>query len=54
MKAIHLSYDRQKLRKCAQEIGALFGLELPAGLREDRGVARFDAPPQITKAEKAQ
>jgi hypothetical protein len=54
MKAIHLSHDRQTLRKCAQEIGAKFGLELPAGLREDRGAARFDDPPQITKAEKAQ
>ena len=54
MKAIHLSHDRQKLRKCAQEIGAKFGLELPAGLREDRGIERFNDPPQITKAEKAQ
>jgi len=53
MRAIQLSHDRQKLRSCAQELAAEFGLELPPGLREDRGAARFEQPKQPTKAEKA-
>lgn len=44
MKAIHLGHDRQKLRKCAQELAAEFGLSLPQGLAEDRGIARFEDP----------
>jgi hypothetical protein len=53
MKAIQLSHDRQKLRRCAQELAAEFGLELPPNLANDRGAARFDEPPQPTRAEKA-
>ncbi len=53
MKAIHLSYDRQKLRRCAQELAAEFGTPLPPGLAEDRGAARFDGPKPPSRAEKA-
>jgi hypothetical protein len=53
MKAIQLSHDRQKLRRCARELAAAFGLELPPNLANDRGAARFDEPPQPTRAEKA-
>jgi Relaxase/Mobilisation nuclease domain len=51
MRAIQLSHDRQKLRRCAQELAAEFGTPLPPGLREDRRAARFDQPKQPTKAE---
>lgn len=54
MKAIHLSHDRQKLRRCARELAAEFGTKLPPGLAEDRGAERFNDPPQPTRAEKAQ
>lgn len=57
MKAIHLSHDRQKLRKCAQELAAEFGLDLPEGLKADRGAGRFEDPDRRkrpTRAEKAQ
>jgi hypothetical protein len=57
MKAIHLSHDRQKLRNCAQALGAEFGFDLPAGLKEDRGAERFEDPERKkrpTRAEKAQ
>lgn len=53
MKAIPLSHDRQKLRRCAKDLAAEFGLELPPNLANDRGNARFDDPPQPTRAEKA-
>lgn len=53
MKAIHLSHDRQKLRRCARELAAEFGLELPPNLANDRGISRFEEPPQRTRAEKA-
>jgi relaxase-like protein len=55
MKAIHLGHDRQKLRKCAQELAAEFGLALPKGLAEDRGPARFEDParaPAPSRADK--
>ena len=42
MKAVQLSHDRQKLRVVAQELGQQFGHDLPHGLRNDRGAARFD------------
>lgn len=57
MKAIHLSHDRQKLRKCAQLLAAEFGLTLPDGLKNDRGAERFTDPERLrrpTRAEKAQ
>lgn len=57
MKAIHLSHDKQKLRKCAQLLAAEFGLPLPDGLKNDRGAARFADPERSkrpTRAEKAQ
>lgn len=57
MKAIHLSHDRQKLRKCAQMLAAEFGLELPDGLKSDRGAERFadaERARRPTRAEKAQ
>lgn len=53
MRAIQLSFDRQKLRRCAQELAAEFGLALPPGLAQDRGPERFDDPPRPTRAEKA-
>ncbi|MGH6922866.1 MAG: relaxase/mobilization nuclease domain-containing protein [Propylenella sp.] len=53
MKAVHLSHDRQKLRRCAQELAARFGTELPPNLAQDRGAERFESPPQPTRAEKA-
>lgn len=53
MRAIQLSFDRQKLRRCAQDLAAEFGLELPPGLAQDRGAERFDDPPRPTRAEKA-
>ena len=53
MKAIHFSHDRQKLRRCAQELAAQFGTELPPGLAKDCGEGRFDRKPQPTRAEKA-
>lgn len=53
MKAIQLSHDRQKLRRCARELAAAFGLELPPNLANDRGAMRWDEPPQPTRAEKA-
>lgn len=53
MRAIPLSFDRQKLRRCAQELAAEFGVELPPGLARDRGAERFNDPPRPTRAEKA-
>ncbi|MCC6206452.1 MAG: relaxase/mobilization nuclease domain-containing protein, partial [Hyphomicrobiales bacterium] len=53
LKAIHLSHDRQKLRRCAQDLAAEFGTPLPPGLANDRGAERFKDPPQPTRAEKA-
>lgn len=53
MRAIQLSFDRQKLRRCAQDLATEFGLELPPGLTHDRGAERFDDPPRPTRAEKA-
>ncbi len=53
MKAIHLSHDKQKLRRCAQELATEFGLPLPEGLARDRGKDRFDDKSQPTRAEKA-
>ncbi|TIQ08751.1 MAG: relaxase [Mesorhizobium sp.] len=53
MKAIHLSHDRQKLRRCARELAALFGFELPPGLAQDRGAERFADRKRASKAEKA-
>jgi hypothetical protein len=53
MRAIQLSHDKQKLRRCAQELAAEFGLDLPPGLQENRGAARFEQPKQPTKAEQA-
>jgi hypothetical protein len=57
MRAIHLSHDRQKLRKCAQMLAAEFGFELPDGLKNDRGAERFadaERAKRPTRAEKAQ
>lgn len=57
MKAIHLSHDRQKLRKCAQLLAAEFGLPLPDGLKNNRGAERFadvQRAKRPTRAEKAQ
>lgn len=53
MRAIQLSFDRQKLRRCAQDLAAEFGLELPPGLAEDRYSERYDDAPRPTRAEKA-
>jgi hypothetical protein len=53
MKAIHLSHDRQKLRRCAQQLAAEFGFELPPGLAQDRGAERFNDRKRPSKAEKA-
>lgn len=53
MKAIHLSHDWQKLRRCARELAAAFGFELPPGLAQDRGAKRFEDRKRPNKAEKA-
>lgn len=53
MKAIQLSHDRQKLRRCARELAAEFGLSLPPGLAEDRGTERFKDRKRASKAEKS-
>ncbi len=41
-RAVQLSHDRQKLRKTAQEFARDHGIELPAGMREDKGKDRFE------------
>ena len=41
MKAVHLAHDRQKLRTIAQEFARDHGLQLPHGMRKDRGKDRF-------------
>lgn len=43
MKAIALSFDRQKLREMAQELAHEFGHTLPEGLAQDRGTDRHKA-----------
>lgn len=53
MRAIHLSHDRQKLRRCAKELAVEFGTELPPGLAEDRGYERFFQRHGPSRAEKA-
>lgn len=53
MRAIHLSHDRQKLRRCARELAAEFGTDLPPGLAEDRGYERFLQRHEPSRAEKA-
>ncbi|MBK8174355.1 MAG: relaxase/mobilization nuclease domain-containing protein [Rhodospirillales bacterium] len=53
MKAIPISHDRMKLRTCARELAHAYGLQLPPGLAEDRGDARFEKTPEISFAEKA-
>jgi hypothetical protein len=53
MRAIPMSHDRMKLRTCARELAHAYGLDLPAGLAEDRGDARFERTPDVTFAEKA-
>jgi len=42
MRAVQLSNDRQKLRSVAQEFARDHGLELPEGMRKDRGRDRFE------------
>jgi Relaxase/Mobilisation nuclease domain len=37
LKAVQLSNDRQKLRSVVQEFARDHGLELPDGLKQDRG-----------------
>lgn len=55
LKAIQLSHDRQKLRAIAQEYALDRGLELPTGMRNDRGAERFnDQEKAANLAEKQQ
>lgn len=53
LKAIHISYDRMKLRTLSRELGHAFGLNLPEGLakdlRQERGPSK-----DVTLAEKRQ
>jgi hypothetical protein len=42
MKAVQLSHDRQKLRFVAQEYAKVHGLTLPSGMRNNRGLERFN------------
>jgi hypothetical protein len=42
MKAVQLSHDRQKLRFVAQEYAKAHGLTLPPGMRNNRGLERFN------------
>lgn len=42
MRAVQISHDRQKLRQLIQDFARDHGLELPAGLRKDRGSKRFN------------
>ena len=41
MKAIHNSFDRQKLRQASRELARDFGHDLPKGLEQDQGADRF-------------
>ena len=54
LRAIPMSHDHNKLRALARELALAYGLALPPGLRIDRGPARFEEPPDMTLAEKAQ
>lgn len=42
LKAIQLSHDRQKLRTVARDFARDRGLELPRGMKKDRGQKRYD------------
>lgn len=42
MRAVQLSFDRQKLRTLTQEFALEHGLRLPPGLSKDRGTDRFN------------
>ena len=42
MRAVQMSFDRQKLRTLTQEFALEHGLRLPPGLRKDRGIDRFN------------
>ena len=55
MRAVQLSFDRQKLRTLTQEFALEHGLRLPPGLRKDRGADRFnDRAKGTSLAEKQQ
>jgi Relaxase/Mobilisation nuclease domain len=55
LKAVQLSNDRQKLRSVVQEFARDHGLELPDGLKQDRGKERFeDQKRDVSLAEKQQ
>jgi len=41
MKAVHMDFDRQKLRAASKELARDFGHDLPLGLQADRGADRF-------------
>lgn len=51
MKAVQISHDHMKLRTCSRELAHAYGLRLPDGLAEDRGDARFEKTPDMTRAE---
>ena len=42
MRAVQLSNDHQKLRKVAQEFAKDHGIELPEGLKENKGADRYE------------
>ena len=55
MRAVQMSFDRQKLRTLTQEFALEHGLRLPHGLRKDRGAERFKDRAKLTSlAEKQQ
>lgn len=55
MRAVQMSFDRQKLRTLTQEFALEHGLRLPPGLRKDRGAERFKDRAKLTSlAEKQQ
>lgn len=55
MKAVHMAHDRQKLRAVTQEFAQEHGLRLPRGMRNNRGLERFnDHANGVSLAEKQQ
>lgn len=55
LKAVQLSHDRQKLRSVARDFARDLGLELPHGMKKDRGTDRYeDRKKQNSLAERQQ
>lgn len=55
MQAVHMAFDKQRLREVARELVLDFGHDMPKHLAEDRGADRFkDKFNDVTLAEKGQ